>query len=187
MTRNPDEDKIFWDHSYCRMKRFLPFLLMGLGVALLFAGLVDWRYNTLLENPTPAALPEQILDLPLVNKVTGRQAASEIAALHRKDFPLSSAAVGIYGQEHQVTLWISGSPVGLMAERMVAAMQDRIARGNSPFTPLGERAQGSRRIYELEGIGQRHFYFQSGKNVVWLAARTEVAEPALDQLLKFYP
>ena len=37
------------------------------------------------------------------------------------------------------------------------------------------------------GVGQRHFYFQAGKRVVWLAANRRFADAALDEALKFYP
>jgi hypothetical protein len=36
-------------------------------------------------------------------------------------------------------------------------------------------------------MGQRHFYFQSGSLVVWLAADDTLAEPALEQVAAFYP
>ena len=68
-------------------------------------------------------------------------------------------------------------------------MRDKIARtsGSSPFSPVGERKDGSRTIYELDGMGQKHFYFQSGKLIVWLAVDLESAEEVLAQVLKFYP
>src|SRR3990172_85166 len=57
----------------------------------------------------------------------------------------------------------------------------------SPFSPVGERQDGTRIVYELDGMGQKHFYFQSGKMIVWLAVNPERAEEALTQVLKFYP
>jgi hypothetical protein len=35
--------------------------------------------------------------------------------------------------------------------------------------------------------GQKHFYFQSRKLIVWFAVDPERAEEALNQILKFYP
>jgi hypothetical protein len=70
---------------------------------------------------------------------------------------------------------------------MLIAMKDKIAEGNSPFTPAGERPDGGRVIYELEGMGQKHFYFQSGDLLIWLAADQEIAEQAISQVLEFYP
>ncbi len=36
-------------------------------------------------------------------------------------------------------------------------------------------------------MGQRHFYFQSAAQVIWLAADPEMAEQALKEALAFYP
>ena len=66
-------------------------------------------------------------------------------------------------------------------------MRDKIIEGNAPFIPLGERQVGGRTVYELEGLGQKHFYFQSCDLVIWLAADANLAEGALTQSLEFYP
>jgi hypothetical protein len=44
-----------------------------------------------------------------------------------------------------------------------------------------------RTLYELTGMGQRHYYFQSNNLVVWLAADDPIAETALAGALNFYP
>ena len=50
------------------------------------------------------------------------------------------------------------------------SMRDRIAEGNSPFTPTGEIQGGNHNIFTVDGLGQIHFYFQSGKMIIWMAA-----------------
>ena len=153
----------------------------------MLAGMGYWRYDEAIKNPSAARLPEQITNLPLTSKSIGQQAVWELIRMHQKGFPLSSAAVGMYGGEHQVMLWVSGAPVTLLAGRMLASMRDKIAEGRSPFTPTSEWKDGNRIIYEMEGTGQVHFYFQSGKLLVWMAANPELAEQALTEILKFYP
>ena len=66
-------------------------------------------------------------------------------------------------------------------------MRSRIAEGNSPFNPIGELENGQRTIYMLEGLGQTHFYFQSGKQIVWTAVDATLYEKALQQILDYYP
>jgi len=95
--------------------------------------------------------------------------------------------MGMYGPDGQVTLWVAGAPANLMAAKLVEAMHDKIALGRSPFTPVGERREGGRTIYELDGMGQKHSYFQSGTLVIWLAAEPEVGQQALKEALEFYP
>jgi hypothetical protein len=95
--------------------------------------------------------------------------------------------VGVYGEGRQATLWISGVPGRWMGKRILIQMRDKIAEGNSPFTPLGERNAGGRLVYELDGLGQKHYYFQSVDLIIWLAANEEDADMALAESLEFYP
>jgi hypothetical protein len=169
------------------MRKIFPLALISAGLFFLLAGIGYWSFDEAIRNPSAARLPEQITNLPLAGKTTGQQAVWELTRLHQKGFPLASAAVGTYGGEHQVMLWVSGAPITPLAGRMLVSMRDKLAEGRSPFTPTGERVDGNRLIYELEGMGQLHFYFQSGKLLVWMAANPELAEQALAEILKFYP
>ena len=65
-------------------------------------------------------------------------------------------------------------------------MRQKIAEGNSPFTPVDEFDSRHRKIYVLEGMGQRHYYFQSQNLVIWLAANPAFADKALQQILEVY-
>ncbi len=169
------------------MRKIFPFLLITVGLALILAGVGYWRFGEVTQNPAAAPLPEQVANLSLTSESTGRAAVQEVTRMHGQGFALVSAAVGNYGAEHQVTLWVSGAPISSMAASLITAMRDKIAEGRSPFTSLGERADRKRVVYELEGMGQRHYYFQSGALVVWMAADPAVAEQALSEILKFYP
>lgn len=169
------------------MRTIFPLALIGTGLFLVLAGMGYWRYDEAIKNPSAAPLPDQITNLPLTDKSTGQQAIWELTRMHQKEFPLASAAVGMYGTDHQVMLWVSGAPITPLAGRILVSMRDKIAEGRSPFKPTGERLDGDRLIYELKGTGQVHFYFQSGKLLVWMAANPELAEQALTEISKFYP
>lgn len=148
-----------------------------------------WIYNQKVQHPEPAPLPDQVAGLALTQTLMAEDAIAEFTQLHGNDFPLTSGAVGMYGNDHSLTLWVAGAPFQYIANRLLVAMRDKIAKtsGSSPFTPAGERREGSRTVYELDGLDQKHFYFQSGKMIVWLAAEPERAEEVLAQILKFYP
>ncbi|HZD55724.1 MAG TPA: hypothetical protein VE136_03305 [Anaerolineales bacterium] len=163
----------------------LGLILLGLLVTSLGVGYA--LFEQALDYPGTVPLPREIAGLPLAMRRTGRQALGELARLHGKSFLLASGAVGMYGDQHQVKLWVAGAPIRPLASRMLAAMEDKIAEGNSPFTPTGEHPDGDRVIYELAGMGQKHFYFQSGDMLIWLAADAGLAEEALAQTLEFYP
>lgn len=168
------------------LKRFGPLALIGVGAILLLAAIAYWVYAAALANPGAATVPDVLAGMPLTQKTVGLEAVAEITRLHNKEFPLTSGAMAMYG-DGAVTLWVSGAPASPIADEMVRTMTDKIAEGRSPFTPMGVRQVNGRAVYELVGMGQRHFYFQSGTLVVWLAATEEVAEKALEAALAYYP
>ena len=169
------------------MNRTIAIVLIVLGAAFILASAGYYLLLQVLDNPGLEPLPGQLAGLPRVSQVTGASAVLEINQMHGKEFPLTSGAVGIYGDGRQATLWISGAPGGWMAERILIQMRDKIADGESPFVPLGERQLDGRTVYELNGLGQKHFYFRSGNLIIWLAADGNLADGALKQSLEFYP
>jgi len=170
-----------------KISHLFPFMLITFGGLILLGVLGYGYYIHIITNPNPAPLPETIAELSLQTHVFGAQAVEEINRLHSLEFPLSSGAVGIYGSQGQITVWVSGTPTKSRAARLTSDMEMRIAEGNSPFTPLGTRDDEERLIYELDGLGQKHFYFQSGKLLIWFAADHDIAEEVLVETLKFYP
>lgn len=172
--------------NWVGMKRILVHLLILTGTVLTLTAIGWLYYEQKVANPGPVSIPATLASLPLTGQMTGKQAAFDFLQLHGKQFPLTSGAVGVYG-EHQATLWVAGTPLKGMATKMVNAMRDKIAESRSPFTPTGEISDHERTIYSLEGMGQKHFYFRSGNLVIWLATDANFAETALQQLKEYYP
>ncbi len=162
-------------------------ILAGVGALLLLSGLGIFWLDRMVADPAAAELPQTLAGQPLAQAVYGRQAANEIFELHRKTLPLTSAAVGVYGPDGEITLWVSGAGAPFLAARMIDAMRERIAANPAVFQPLGGREVAGRQVEELAGMGQRHYYFQSGSLVIWLAAPEGLAETALQETLAFYP
>ena len=132
------------------------------------------------------SLPDQIAGYSLIRKSTGEQAIAELNNMHGRDFPFQSGAVGGYGAGQQATLWVSGLERESDAAEMVSAMRERIALGNSPFKPLDVWQDGDRMVFELVGMGQKHYYFRSELLVVWLAVDANLADEALAEVLIYY-
>lgn len=168
------------------MRRLLPALMIGLGTLLMLATGSGLYFRDQIGQSVTVRLPKHIADLTLNTELAGAEALKEFEMLHGKAFGLTSGSVGIYGQG-QAKLWIAGAPFGFMAANLVGAMRDRIAEGRSPFMAIGQMQDGGRAVYELEGMGQKHFYFQSNNLVVWLAADPAVADVAIHQALEAYP
>jgi hypothetical protein len=168
------------------MKRILVIVLITAGVLIVVASFGWFIYEQKIDNPALVSIPDNLDDLILVDQMTGRQAAQDFSQLHGKQFPLTSGAVGIYGNR-QATLWVAGTPLKFMAAEMIIAMRDKISEGRSPFTATGDFLDNGRTIYSLEGMGQDHYYFQSNNLIIWLAVDTNFADSALEQLQEVYP
>jgi hypothetical protein len=171
------------------LKRHLaPLFLAVAGLLLIVGGLAYGRLMAAVASPQAAVLPPTVAGLPLAQADYGAAAVAEVTRLHGQAFRLTSGAHGVYGRPGQAaTLWVTGAPARPLAARMVTAMTEAIATVDSPFTPLGARRIDGRPVYELTGLGQRHFYFRSAATIVWLAADEGVAESALAEVLDFYP
>jgi len=167
------------------MKRIFPLALITLGILLSIGALSQLYLNNRVSSSAALDLPNQLAELRMTDSKSGDQAISEFTDLHGKSFPVISGAVGIYGNR-EITLWVAGTTSDSIAKELTDAMQKRIAEGNSPFTPINEINQRNRKVYVLEGMGQRHYYFQSQNLVIWLAADPALADEALQQILEVY-
>ena len=168
------------------MKRIFAIGLMVIGVWLV-VGAIGW---TFFDHPSSqfseGSLPDSIAGLRLTSSTTGAQAIEEVSSMHGKEFPIEFGEIGIYG-DREVTLWVAGAASDAVAVEMTTAMQEKIAEGNSPFTPTNQIQNKDRKVYILDGMGQRHYYFQSNNLVIWLAANPSVADAAIQQILEVYP
>lgn len=167
-------------------KRAVALLIIIVGALLIAVPAAWWLLTQWETESAKLNLPSQVAGLPLVEQRHGSEAIVEINRLHGLDFPLDGGAVGVYGEGGGAVLWVSETADQALASQLVEDMRAKIAEGRSPFRPLGERFAGERRVYELVGLGQRHFYFQAGELVVWLAAEESLAEAALGEALAFY-
>ena len=160
--------------------------LIGLGIFLLLLGL-GYTFYIRKENSRSSLLPKEMVGFPLSSEVTGSSAFDELSWMHGQEFQLKQAAVGMYGNKDQVIIYVAGMDTESLAGQLISAMRDKIAAVDSPFEPIAEREIDQRMVYELDSIGQRHFYFKSDQLIIWLAVDQDFAEDALRQVLRFYP
>jgi len=166
-------------------RRFMVISMIVVGVVLV-TGSLFFGFVTYSGGET-ASLPESIAGVPLKTADYGSQAVAEITRLHQKDLLVSSGAKGLYGNDGQISLWVAGFSSDATASQSLNSMTEKISLGISPFSFIGQKQVAGRPINELEGMGQKHFYFQSGKSVIWLATDVELADRALKDVLNFYP
>ena len=170
-----------------RNRRTTAIGLIVFGLVLVVFAIVYPFDDLAIEEVTKPTLPEQVAGEQLFSQVEGGAAVEEINQMHGKDFGLTDGARGSYGTNNEIIIWVSGSASEADAAQLVKEMRDKIAEGNSPFEPIGEELIDGRTVYELEGWGQMHYYFQSGNQVIWLAANPDLAEDALTEVLEYYP
>lgn len=130
----------------------------------------------------PADPPRELSGLARTRVASGDSALAEVRMLHGRSLTLAWASVAEYG-DGRVTLWVAGVSD---ADAALRDMTARIARGRSPFTPTGERVRHGRRVWLLEGMGQRHAYFGAGRRVVWVALAHDLPDATLDEVVRAY-
>jgi len=134
-------------------------------------------------------LPVTVAGLPLTARTQGAEAVSEVEELHGKTLGrgLDGAWIGVYGADAEgrpeATIWVSRSVRVEDAEDLLVRMRDRIGQGRSPFTDRGTVQVGGVVAYDLDGMGQKHYYFRVDKDVYWLAIDAERAGQALEGLV----
>lgn len=163
-----------------------PTFLIVLGAALIALAAAFPAILSAKPEPASTPVPGQVSGYTLVSEATGKAALSEFSQLHGKSLSVLSGSRATYGAGNQVTLWVAGTSSNEDTRQLLEDMRDKIAEGKSPFQPTENRQVGERTIYTLDGMGQKHFYFQSGKNLIWLAANVEIADRALQDALNYY-
>lgn len=169
------------------LRRWLPLSVAAVGVVLLITGSVLALLDAAPLRPQAAGLPPRLAGLVLSSWSDGPQAVAELGRMHAADLVLESAAIGRYGDAGQIVLWISRLPDSTAASNITEAMRTRINAVDSPFTQVALRPRQAGPITELEGTGQRHYFYASGSIVIWLGAEPALAEQALVNLQEMYP
>ncbi len=169
------------------VKNWTALVLIVLGFFLIVLGLGYAIFNQKENSFGASLLPQEVAGLPLSGEITGPQALDELTWMHGQEFQLGQAAVGTYGNGVQVTIYVAGTDTNSMTDRMITAMRDKIAAVDSPFEPVAELEIDQRSVYELDGLGQKHFYFRSDRLIIWLAVDGFLAEDALQEVLRRYP
>lgn len=167
------------------MKRYLPFILFVVGFVLLI-GVAFIILHGQVSSPAIGDLPQSIAGFALADVSTGDDAVVEIQNLHLGDFQVDDAVVAAYGTQN-VVLWAAQADSDAGAQALLTSMDNAILDTDTPFSMLGVYQFSGREVRSLDGLGQLHFYFQSGSKVVWLATDAVVAEQSLQEVLRFYP
>jgi hypothetical protein len=143
-----------------------------------------------LANPTivPARLnkdgiPTQIGTMTLKSSQIGKDALSEFEAMHGSSFDLKTGYRADYvDNTAKATLWVGQAQTADAAGTLVKDMANKIGSGNAMFSNLQSLNISGRTIYEVEGLGQLHFFYATDDKIVWLASDPGYAPDALHSI-----
>jgi hypothetical protein len=168
--------------------RHYVFLVIVVATAVILA----WSLSLLAVAAPPDGrsirlLPASVGDLALAVESSGAQARVQVEQLHGKVLGagLDQAWVGEYGDPPRATVWVTRSVRREDAEALLARMATRLGDGDSPFQLIGPVAVGGAHGYELEGMGQKHYYFLIGSDLYWLAIDPSLAVVGFGDLVRF--
>ena len=79
------------------MKRVFPLVLITLGILLGFGAISQLYLNNRQSGTATINLPNGLAGLRLTDTQSGAEGIAAFTSLHGKEFPVTSGAIGIYG------------------------------------------------------------------------------------------
>ena len=140
---------------------FIP-LLIGKSVPRSRAGLLE-------------APPSKIGEMSLFNSVQGEEALESINRLHGKKIKLHDGIVAHYEKDGKMAMvWIGLASDKGEATALINQMVGRIRGGSKVFSFVKQFKTHGTEIFQLSGMGQRHFIYQKSDKVVWVSLDRKV-------------
>jgi hypothetical protein len=132
---------------------------------------------------TKEGIPAKLGALTLTQSKMGSAALAEFAQMHGKGFDLIGGYVAQYaGAGSTATLWVAQAKDAPAAQEMTEQMAARIGAGNAVFTNLQSLNIGGRILYQVDGMGQAHFFYAVNDKIVWVGVDDAQAGEVLHAL-----
>lgn len=139
--------------------------------------------------------PERLGNLELVDSYKGTEAMAQINRLHGLDIHLADAFVAVYthsspyhGNSH-ATVRVGRAENAGAASRLTRRMVDSIKEGGSAFSNLQRLNISSQEVFQVDGPGGAHFFYNSGKlreTVVWVTVEAADTLKIMEQVVKSF-
>ena len=156
-------------------------------VVLLLLGIVLSLQQSVVTNEAEEApLPGRIAGLALEGYSRGEEAVTGMSRLHVNGIALTDGYIGHY--EGGATVWVGIAMDEEQAREMLRAMTDSIVEGGTPFSaPQAAEMDGKTTYMVLDQGGQHHFYYQTGRAVIWVQPPASNADAFLREALRLLP
>ena len=108
--------------------------------------------------------------------------------MHGKMTGTHASIIGYYGNsENKNVLYISSFESIESAEKALIKMASKIKHGSPGFTPITTKQTKDGLFYLTNGMGLKHFFYRSGRVLIWWQAEPDKAEVTFKNLytLKF--
>ena len=113
--------------------------------------------------------PAQIAGMTRASALMGSAALDSVRQLHGKDIPVQKAYVVEYSKgPQQMTIWFSETADVQAATQLFQIMDEKMPK-TSAFKDYKTLTIGSKTFKFVTGMGSDHYYWQSGKRVLWAA------------------
>lgn len=130
--------------------------------------------------------PTQLAGMTRVEAIGGQEAISSVGQLHGLDITLAEAFVVTYqGKDLQMTIWYSEGKNGQEATQLYQAMDKKMPQ-TSAFKDYKTVKVDGKDMKYVSGMGQDHYYWQSGKRVMWVAISGGNTLDILEQVQRLY-
>ncbi len=158
-------------------------------VAVAIVAIVVTSFGLNLAGPgEQSGIPQSLGSLELIGTVEGPEATSRVDGLHGIGMELSDAYIVEYvrGKERG-TVWVGETATSAAAAELVDRMVRAIEGGGSGFGNVRGVPTAGEGVFQLDGPGGDHFFYQSrrtGREVIWLTVSAadplSILEAALD-------
>ncbi len=164
---------------------FQLFIVIGFLVLLWFS----FGQNVLAPQKQ-TGVPEHLGTLELIGTIEDSEAMARIGRLHGTDINLTSAYIAEYVHNNErVTIWVGSAETSDSAAELIMRMAEAIAKGNPGFSNLQRLSVADHEVFQVEGPGGKHFFYQSQKpreRIVWLTMEAINTMLILEQVVKTF-
>ncbi|RJQ38208.1 MAG: hypothetical protein C4550_07005 [Nitrospiraceae bacterium] len=166
-----------------KSKLMLPVGLAAIIITALVTGWLAFSGHSKNETTCTLNVPEKIASLPRTEFISGPEAIQQIAMMHGKNISLDEGHIAKYKSGGtEVTIWISVSPSREEGEELFRLMDEKMP-ASKVFKNRQEVEIRSRKVVKVDGMGQEHYYWVSGKYNYWVAVAGTDGKTIVDDLM----
>lgn len=130
-------------------------------------------------------LPVEINSFKLRNKLSGTEAETHIDRLHQGNVASDKNEIGFYmSGVRKMIIYVSYYRNYEIAIGEYEKMINKISHDHSVFINPDYITINDKKIYRCFGLGQSHFVFYNGKQLIWLSVDSHIGKDLVEEYLE---